>query len=421
MKRPLLALRSRRGAPLLLTLAVALGLWPAQAGAQVDLAAFEALMRNSAPKHMPQTPLGQRMPGVPPTQGQGSTGSAKGKVVGQMGQAPGSGPGGKRGPATIRRGTRCVTKRSPRRRVCSTYKRGRLIRKCTTRKRIKRCTYYLAGKATKRCTTKRGKRKCKRLRRKAKARAATLNWQTWPGNVIPQVGFLLFKDGGSCSGTVIAPTLVLTAGHCVWGAGGYTAGAYFVPGMTWDNPGDPYSTKKPYGVWETYSNHIWTPQDFANGDFSQDWAIVEIGPQNGQLLGNVTGWWDVTWGLTWNEGAHVQAAGYPSDGYWATADGLHGRGQWVCDSSWDDGYWTIGTGYELWLDCSMNRGSSGGPWFVQLSDGSWTISGVNSQCAGGNRTADTYCVPWGTHMRTSYFESRFGAFWQAIQPLRGWG
>jgi Trypsin len=52
----------------------------------------------------------------------------------------------------------------------------------------------------------------------------------------PAVGLLVYKDGNSCTGSLIAPTVVLTAGHCVVHAldGFYTQGgtSTLVPGMT---------------------------------------------------------------------------------------------------------------------------------------------------------------------------------------------
>lgn len=55
----------------------------------------------------------------------------------------------------------------------------------------------------------------------------------------------------------------------------------------------------------------------------------------------------------------------------------------------------------------MNGGSSGGPVFVQLTDGSWRIVGVNNR---GHSLSDGY----GAEGISFYFDERFGVFWNSV-------
>src|SRR3954447_25600483 len=53
---------------------------------------------------------------------------------------------------------------------------------------------------------------------------------------------------------------------------------------------------------------------------------------------------------------------------------------------------TLDGGYGLYLPCSMNGGSSGGPW-LRFYNGQWVIAGINNLC--GPAGADT-CSPYST-------------------------
>jgi hypothetical protein len=213
------------------------------------------------------------------------------------------------------------------------------------------------------------------------------------------------KNSG-CSGTVVTRTLLLTAAHCVYDhRSGFHTRILFTPGMTAGGLGS-------YGVWE--ARRWWAPRGYLAGDDSQDYALVEFGPQAGRYIGDVTGTWTIHFGQPWPRGRRVYAAGYPASGFWNTAAGFLGRGQYACDTTYDR-YASLGSGYELWLPCTMNRGSSGGPWFGQLANGQWTIVGVNSKCWGPNmHDPDRYCDPYSYNLRSPYLDSRFLAFWQSI-------
>ena len=105
-------------------------------------------------------------------------------------------------------------------------------------------------------------------------------------------------------------------------------------------------------------------------------------------------------------------------GFWSGAAGRNGRGQYACDVTIDTEDWrTAGTGWELYAPCYMNGGASGGPWFVQKTDGSWTIGGVSNRCwSATNMSPTAYCQPYSDFLRASYLDSRFLAFWNAVQP-----
>ena len=343
--------------------------------------------------------------GAPPAEGgQGARGET---------DDPGGGVG-EHGTTGLKKRTKCK-RTSPTRKVCTTRIGTVPIRRCTYRK-------------------KRGKwrRTCVDLRLRTgslggddatshRLHAARLTWQGWPSPTSPPVGkiFAEFPDGRmfNCSGTVVTQTLVFTAGHCIYNpsAGGYASQVGFVPGGTYDGGG---SITHPYGGW--YGSRWWTTSAYYyNDDPSLDWGLLELGSdEGGRYVGDVTGSWSITPAIRWNSGARVYAMGYPASGFWAGADGQYGFGQYACDTEWDGGYWTIGSGYEIWSECTMNGGASGGPWFVLLSDNTWTIGGVNNRCHGPNMERSDYCQPYSYFMRASYIDNRFYDFWNSVVARR---
>jgi Trypsin-like peptidase domain len=252
---------------------------------------------------------------------------------------------------------------------------------------------------------------------------STINWQGFPQKLIPAVGRLVIhypRAWGTCTGTVVTRTLVLTAAHCVYNpkAGGGALAFAFAPGFTWANL-DAETCRTPYGVWAAGSQNWWAPRGYLDRlDPGLDFALVEFGPQPG-WLSSTTGSFTATWNLRYTR-VRQYIVGYPSDGFWSTKAGTWGFGQYACDSTYDGNWETVGSGYLLWTACTMNRGSSGGPWFIQLTDGTWTIGAVTSQCSGPRISAEKYCYPWSNYSRGLYLNDNFRDFWRGVQPKLHW-
>jgi V8-like Glu-specific endopeptidase len=293
------------------------------------------------------------------------------------------------------------------------------------------CTYTRSGHAYKRCQFANRRLKngrCTFLKHKSaksgaaaalRARsAASISWQGFPNPAISQVGKIWIFRGNSlvsaCSGTLVSKTLVLTAGHCVYDISThrYYDRLYFVPGGTYNAAAGYVKQNEPYGVWKGYA--WWTTGNYqSTGDSSLDWGLIELQPEDGVYAGQKAGTFQAFYDIPWPVGTRVYSVGYSASGIWRQANYYEGRQQYACDSSYT-GWQQIVGGYGLTIDCTMNGGASGGPWF-RYYNGKWVVVGVNNLCT--PKTYDT-CAPYSSQLISSWFDKRFASFWSGVVPGR---
>ena len=169
------------------------------------------------------------------------------------------------------------------------------------------------------------------------------------------VGKLFFQkqDGGNfiCSGAVLRPRLILTAGHCVHKGSGGSAGFYksflFVPAH--------HNGQAPYQAWNwrwVITTGSWNTSN-GNVPNKADFAIIEVedrrfGSQV-KKIGEVTGWFGYrTNALMPN---HNKKLGYPAN---------HDNGQIMHQV--DSQHFRAGGQNTVLYGSDMRGGSSGGPW-----------------------------------------------------------
>jgi V8-like Glu-specific endopeptidase len=163
-------------------------------------------------------------------------------------------------------------------------------------------------------------------------------------------GKLFFSQGGNnfqASASVIAPHILLTAGHCVYN-GGWSTNVAFFPSYPMRQSGDPAQSFS-YSYIAAWT--AWTSNGTRAFDYGMVWIDSDVGSQVGWL------------GLLWNaptDGRIWDAVGYPAtpnppfDGN--TMDEALGT---VASSSVSG---TIGLNND-----NMEHGSSGGPWITDFN------------------------------------------------------
>ncbi len=181
----------------------------------------------------------------------------------------------------------------------------------------------------------------------------------------------LFMDTGQgfsvCSGTLVnAPnkSLVVTAGHCVFGANGegWVKRVVFVPGYR--------NGVAPYGVWP--AQHVVSSAGWVNSfNWNEDVAYLGLfRDDQGQTIQDRLG----ARGILFN----YDPAQYWADFGYPAAPPFDGEREYMCDS-YTTGYSDIsGVGpANIVIGCNMTGGCSGGGWIVTGVNGT-QVGAVNS-------------------------------------------
>jgi hypothetical protein len=219
---------------------------------------------------------------------------------------------------------------------------------------------------------------------------------TGGGAVLATTGKVLFTMGGSnyvCSGSVVADgtagrALALTAGHCVYdeAANAFATNWMFVPAF--DSSPTFTCSATVYGCWT--ASALVTTTGWANGDFNNDvgFAVLGAGGKTSAQIDDVVGAQQIAFNT-----AHpttVHAFGYPAAGTYTGNDLVYCAGTDAKDTV------TGSTTYSI--ACSLNGGSSGGPWFRDFNSttGVGTLTSVNSYTYRGvkNRMYGPYLDTW---------------------------
>jgi hypothetical protein len=228
----------------------------------------------------------------------------------------------------------------------------------------------------------------------------------------PNVGLLITEeeiDGEvvfwRCSGTLIAPRVFLTAGHCTYNQ--FAARVWFEADLT-DN------VEYPYGGETSYEGNPVTHPDFKWGDFDPhdvglvifNDPVLDIEPAllpEGDLLDQLkeAGFLKGGYGNSDKEGAYFTSVGYGrSLASWPPAELVSGRIRQVAESE----YVAL---TKVWLHVSQKAvfdesgtcfGDSGGPSFWVDGDGNEFVVAVTS-------TGDAQCIATGLNYRVDVEET----------------
>lgn len=225
---------------------------------------------------------------------------------------------------------------------------------------------------------------------------------TYPTSTIGKLYFR--KPNGltyMCTGSMIKPGVVVTAGHCVHSGNGLASGWYnsfqFIPGFRNANGIE----TRPYGTWTSWANARTSTAWFSGGGGVpnlRDYAVIVFNRDaNGRRIGDYTGWLGYQYPMM--IGKQLTAVGYP--GNLDSGGQMHRVESLVTDGGTNNG--TFGS--------DMEGGSSGGPIVLNLRRDYVDSSTLPSEY-NGNRI--TSVVSWGYIDTTrkvqggSQFDATFG-------------
>lgn len=201
------------------------------------------------------------------------------------------------------------------------------------------------------------------------------------------------RTSTGCTGTMIGPRFILTAYHCIEGAGSIT----FTPSY--------YDGVAPFGTANVIESIHWnlvdTSDGFYNDEVAYDYAVSILD----RRMGDITGWMGVkNYDDSWNNKAYWSNIGYPA-GFAGNQKPTFTSGGaiWTTEDYSCDGL----DGKVLGHFIDIEGGHSGGPLYAEFSDGlkivgvqsseahsaSYNINGDN-QAAGGQAMLDLAWYAW---------------------------
>ncbi|HZU61663.1 MAG TPA: hypothetical protein VE983_11900 [Solirubrobacteraceae bacterium] len=173
---------------------------------------------------------------------------------------------------------------------------------------------------------------------------------------------------GTCTATVVARNVIVTAAHCLFSpTTGHVYSAFlFVPAQ--------YGATEPHGRWIGQNAYVWKPW-LNHPDSSLDYGFLTILPKHGRSIGRVTGWEGL---LADSHVKQIRSFGYPGGGMFAARCNLNSCYQWECYSPLGAKVMDPSGAFEVGMGCHGEEGSSGGPWFEIYQGHRYVASNVST-------------------------------------------